>query len=130
MGIALSAAFGMLAPLAMAEERAVSSGTAVAPPPLAARSALLPPPPRLQLSWPVAPVAFSFHASPQGNHATGPLSSFRAEALWLRQGPLSLLSVSRAELAFELDCRSTCQPMLERAVSVEARLPTPSPATR
>jgi hypothetical protein len=78
--------------------------------------------PRLQLSWPVAPLAFSFQASEQGNYAAGPLRSFRAEALWLRYGPLSVVSVSRAERAFELACRSTCQPMLERAVAVEARL--------
>jgi hypothetical protein len=119
--IALSVTLSTLAPLAMAEEPVVSSN-ATAAASVAGRPALLPAPPPLQLSWPAAPLAFSFRSYEQGNYGARPLSSFRAEALWLRQGRLSLVSISRAERAFELACFSTCQPQLERAVSVEARL--------
>lgn len=114
---------GMPTPPAHADEPSVSSGAGATPAAASTtRSALLPPAPQLRLTWPVAPLAFSFQAWEHGNYAAGPLRQFRAEATWLRQGPLSLLSISRAERAFELDCRATCQPMLERAVAVEARL--------
>lgn len=108
---------------ARADEPVIVS-TAVAAPAagVISRPSLLPAAPRLQLPWPVAPLSFSFRASQEGNYASGPLQLFRAEALWFRQGPLSLLSVSSGERAFELDCRSICQPELERSMSLEARV--------
>lgn len=106
---------------AHADEPAISTAT---PGPAASttRPALLPPAPQLRLSWPLGPRAFSFHALEQGSYAAGPLRLFRSEAVWLEQGPFSLLSIASGERAFELDCRSTCQPQIERAISVEARL--------
>jgi hypothetical protein len=114
---------GVLTSIARADEPAIV-GTAVTAPAvgLTSRPSLLPAAPRLQLSWPVAPLSFSFRASQEGNYASGPLQLFRAEALWFRRGPLSLLSVSSGERAFELDCRSICQPELERSMSLEARI--------
>jgi hypothetical protein len=76
----------------------------------------------LQLAWPIAPLSFSFVASEEGNYAAGPLRTFRADATWLRFGRLSLLTSSAATRGFELDCRSTCQPTLERSMAVEGRL--------
>jgi hypothetical protein len=86
------------------------------------RPSLLPPAPRLQLSWPIQPLSFSFHGSEQGNYAAGPLRLFQTEATWLRLGRLSLVTTSAAERAFELDCRLTCQPIVNRSVAVEGRL--------
>ena len=109
-----------VAPRAHAEEPLeTSSGTAA---PVLARPSLLPPAPRLQLSWPIQPLSFSFHGSEEGNYAAGPLRLFRAEATWLRLGRLSLVTTSAAERAFELECQLTCQPMVSRRIAVEARL--------
>jgi hypothetical protein len=85
----------------------------------------LPPLPRLQLTWPVAPLGFSFSQQEVGGYAIGPLQLFRAEALWLETPALRLLSVASAERAFELDCRLTCQPVVQRALALEARVPLP-----
>lgn len=114
---------GVLTSTARADEPAIVSAAVTAPAAgLTSRPSLLPAPPRLQLWWPVAPLSFSFRASQEGNYASGPLQLFRAEALWLREGPFSLLSVASGERAFELDCRTTCQPALERSLSLEARV--------
>jgi hypothetical protein len=86
------------------------------------RPSLLPPAQRLQLSWPIQPLSFSFHGSEQGNYAAGPLRLFQTEATWLRLGRLSLVTTSAAERAFELDCRLTCQPIVNRSVALEGRL--------
>jgi hypothetical protein len=90
--------------------------------PTATRPPLLPPAQRLQLSWPIQPLSFSFRASEEGNYAAGPLRLFQAEATWLRLGRLSVLTTSAAERAFELDCRLTCQPIVSRSMAVEGRL--------
>jgi hypothetical protein len=98
---------------------ATSTGTeasALTPP------SLLPPAQRLQLSWPLRPLSFSFHGSEQGNYAAGPLRLFQTEATWLRLGRLTLLTTSAAERAFELDCRLTCQPIVNHSLAVEGRL--------
>jgi hypothetical protein len=113
----------LFASKARADEPTIVSAAVAAPAAgVTSRPSLLPAAPRLQLSWPVAPLSFSFRASQEGNYANGPLQLFRAESVWLRRGPFSLLSVSSGERAFELDCRSTCQPALERAMSLEARV--------
>ena len=100
--------------------RIVTSTVTAAP--VLTRPSLLPPAPRLQLSWPIQPLSFSFHGSEEGNYAAGPLRLFRAEATWLRLGRLSLVTSSAADRAFELDCRLTCQPIVSRSIAVEGRL--------
>lgn len=88
----------------------------------AERTPLLPEPERLQLSWPVAPASFSFEAREEGQYAGGPLQLYRAESLWFAHGLFSLLSIGSAERAFELDCRLTCQPVLQGGLALEGRL--------
>lgn len=120
IGVACAGVVAGVASNATADEPLVTSSTTGAA--TAARRPLLPSSERLQLSWPIAPLSFSFQASEQGNYAAGPLRLFRAEATWLRLGPLSLLTTSASERAFELDCRLTCQPALARRMAVEGRL--------
>ena len=96
------------------------------PPPAAtARHATLPAVPSLRLTWPVAPLQFSFGQAEIGGYSNGPLQLFRAESLWLQSPSFRLLTVASAERAFELDCRLTCQPIVKRALDLEARLPLP-----
>jgi hypothetical protein len=77
--------------------------------------------PPLRLTWPM-PLAFSFTGHESIAYADGPLSTFRAEALWARRGPLALKSFASAQQSIELDCRLSCQPVLERSFGIEARL--------
>lgn len=105
---------------ANAEDPLVTSSGVAAP--VLTRPSLLPPAPRLQLSWPIQPLSFSFHGSEEGNYAAGPLRLFRAEATWLRLGHLSLVTTSAADRAFELDCRLTCQPIVNSSMAIEGRL--------
>jgi hypothetical protein len=93
-------------------------------------SALLPPPtlplvPELRLSWPITPLKFSFTGTEVNGYASGPLRFFRAESLWLRAPALQLWTVGSAERAFELDCRLTCQPVVQHVLDLEARVPLP-----
>jgi hypothetical protein len=98
----------------------------LAPPPTAAlRHASVPTMPSLRLTWPVAPLQFSFSQMELKGYASGPLQLFRAESLWLQTPAFRLLTTSSAERAFELDCRLTCQPILKREVELEARVPLP-----
>jgi hypothetical protein len=120
MGVACLGMVIGAAARARAEEPLVTSTGAEAP--VLTRPSLLPAAERLQLSWPIQPLSFSFHGSEQGNYAAGPLSLFRAEATWLRLGRLSLVTTSAAERAFELDCRVTCRPIVDRSMVVEGRL--------
>jgi hypothetical protein len=80
----------------------------------------------LHLTWPVAPLGFSFTAAEAGGYAKGPLQLFRAESLWLRTPAVQLLTVTSAERAVELDCSLTCQPIVKRGIDLEARLPLPA----
>ena len=97
-----------------------------APLPLAAHQhASLPTVPSLRLTWPIAPLQFSFSQAEVGGYASGPLQLFRAESLWLKMPAFSLLTAGSAERAFELDCRLTCQPIVKRVVDLEARVPLP-----
>ncbi len=96
----------------------------VAPPPAAAHGGvLLPPVPQLQLSWPVAPLRFSFSGAEVSGYANGPLRLFRAESIWLETPGFQLLTATSAERAFELDCSVTCQPIVKYTFDVEARVP-------
>jgi len=98
------------------------------PPPQISRLLLLstlPPVPELRLSWPVAPLKFSFSEVEITGYANGPLQLFRAESLWLQTPSFQLLSATSAERAFELDCRLTCQPIVKRVFDLEARMPLP-----
>jgi hypothetical protein len=81
--------------------------------------------PELRLQWPIAPLQFTFTGAELSGYRNGPLQLFRAESLWLRTPTLQLLTVSRAERAFELDCRVTCQPIIQRSFDLEARLALP-----
>jgi len=97
------------------------------PPPLVTTSHVaLPPVPQLHLSWPIAPLRYSFSASEElTGYATGPLQLYRAESLWLETPALQLLTAGSSERAFELDCRLTCQRIVKRAFDFEARMPLP-----
>jgi hypothetical protein len=98
----------------------------LAPPPVSLlRHDSLPAVPSLRLTWPVAPQSFSFSHVEVGGYANGPLQLFRAESLWLQSPSFRLVTAASAELAFELDCRLTCQPVVKRGVDLEARLPLP-----
>lgn len=77
--------------------------------------------PPLRLTWPL-PLAFSFTGHESIAYADGPLATFRSEAIWARSGPFALKSFASAEQSVELDCRLSCQPVLERSFGIEARL--------
>lgn len=97
-------------------------------PPLSAPLLLpsrLPPVPELRLSWPIAPLKFTFIGTEVSGYRNGPLRLFRAESLWLRTPTFQLLTAGSAERAFELDCSVTCQPIVKHTFDVEARLSLP-----
>ena len=87
---------------------------------------VLPSVPELRLQWPISPLAFTFSGAELHAPGVAPLQLFSAQSLWLRTPALQLLTVGRAERAFELDCRLTCQPVVDHAVDLEARLPLPA----
>jgi hypothetical protein len=89
-------------------------------------STTLPHVPGLRLTWPIAPLKFSFSEVEITGYANGPLQLFRAESLWLQTPTFQLLSATSAERAFELDCRVTCQPIVKRVFDLEARMPLPN----
>jgi hypothetical protein len=123
---ALAISFGLaLAGPARAQAQAQAPGPA--PPLIAALlfPATLPPVPELRLSWPIAPLKFSFTGEEVGGYRNGPLQLFRAESLWLRTSSFRLLTVGSVERAFELDCNVTCQPVVKHSFAVEARLSLP-----
>jgi hypothetical protein len=103
---------------------------AAAPPPPIVRLGVtpgsdtrLPLPPSLKLTWPIAPVSFSFRGFDAGSTATGPLLAFEARSLWLQSGPLSLSTFAAALPTAALDCSGlTCQPTLMRSIGVDGRL--------
>ena len=79
------------------------------PPPIATSTlTILPAVPELRLSWPIAPLRFTFTQSEVTGYANGPLQLMRAEALWVDAPGLQLLTVGSQERAFELDCQLTC----------------------
>lgn len=77
--------------------------------------------PRLQLTWPIAPQRLSFDLSRPILSADGPLQPYHYQATWWRSGPLELLSFQSVDQSFELECRLTCQPVIERSWGAEAR---------
>ena len=123
-----SAALGIL--LAVAATTPAHAQSAASPSGATLRHQSLPTVPSLRLSWPVAPLQFSFSEMEIGSYASGPLQLFRAESLWLQMPAFRLLTAGGAERAFELDCRLTCQPIVKRILDLEARVPLPhfSPA--
>lgn len=84
--------------------------------------------PRLLLT-PIAPVAFSFSEarSVVPEQWDGAPSTFRAEAIWIQEGSLTLRTIGASEAKLELDCRVTCRPMVEQSAAVELRLGLGSP---
>ena len=104
---------------------APSGGQNLPAPVLTPAHVVLPPVPPLQLNWPIKPLSFSFSAYELNTYA-GPLQLYRAEALWLDTPAHKLLSAGTAELAYELDCRVTCQPVLKHDLDLEARMPLPA----
>ena len=82
--------------------------------------------PELRLTWPIAPSSFTFNYTEVPGYAQGPLRLFRAESLWLQTPVLQLLTIGSAERALELDCRSTCQPIVQNNLQLEARVPLPA----
>jgi hypothetical protein len=113
--------------MAHAEEPAAEAAANTADEaPSVSRRLELPQVPLLRLTWPVAPLRFSFSGTEEGSYANGPLRLFRAESLWLRTPSLRLLTIGSAERAFELDCSGlTCQPVVKSGLAVEARLALP-----
>jgi len=91
-------------------------------------AAVLPPVPEMKLQFPVQPLHFSFTGAEVGNYQNGPLRVFRAESLWLQTPRLRLATFGAAERAFELDCRLTCQPVLQTVLALETRFLLPSPS--
>ena len=89
----------------------------------------LPRVPEFSLTWPIAPLAFSFSERELNGSVNGPLQLFRAEALWWRGGPVGLWTVGRVEPALDLDCSRTCQPIVNHGLGLEARVPLPSLST-
>lgn len=76
----------------------------------------------LELELPFAkPLSFSFSSEPVPGFETLRLGTYRAEAVWWRAGDLSLRTYGQVAPALELDCSSTCQPMLERVVGLDGR---------
>src|SRR3954467_7699195 len=73
----------------------------------------LPRPPELRLTWPVAPSSFTFTYTEVPGFGLALLHLYRAESLWLNTPALQLLTIGSAERALELDCRSTCQPVVQ-----------------
>jgi hypothetical protein len=108
------------------------SAVALAAPPARAQTATLPEVPELKLEFPIQPLRFSFTGAEVGSSTATPLRLFRAESLWLATPRLKLLTFTAAERAFELDCRLTCQPVVQTVVALEARflLPSPVPAVK
>jgi hypothetical protein len=103
-----------------------ASAQTLRPPLVNASHVVLPPMPHLELSWPVAPLAFSFSATDQPTgYAGGPLQLYTSESLWLAAPSLQLVTVGSSERAFELDCRLTCQPVVKRTFDLEARVLLP-----
>jgi len=120
-----SAAIGMVLALAQAAPaRAEEPALPVVAAPSPTRTTL-PPVPELRLQWPIVPLKFTFTGTEEGSYRNGPLRLFRAESLWLRTPSVQLLTATSAERAFELDCSVTCQPVIQRAFAVEARLALP-----
>ncbi|HEX2876333.1 MAG TPA: hypothetical protein VHP33_34005 [Polyangiaceae bacterium] len=125
-----SGALGVLLCLGFARaahaEEPAAAGTSAAEKPSVSHYLELPQVPSLRLTWPVAPLRFSFSGSEEGNYANGPLRLFRAESLWLHTPSFQLLTIGSAERDFELDCSGlTCQPVVKSGVAVEARLALP-----
>jgi hypothetical protein len=87
----------------------------------------LPELPRLLLTVPLAPKTFSFGALPQ-RRLDSSESTWMAEAHWLEEDGVSLLTRGAAREALELDCRQLCQPFIERSIGTELRL-SPSGAS-
>ncbi len=92
-----------------------------------AQTAALPPVPELKLRFPVQPLRFSFTGAEVGDYQSGPLRLYRAESVWLETPRFKLLTFGAGERALELDCRLTCQPVVQAVLALEGRLSVPSP---
>jgi hypothetical protein len=88
--------------------------------------ATLPPVPELKLTWPVAPLSYTLTSQSLPQLGLSPITLYDAEALWLKRGPVGLLTFGSTTRAFELDCRLTCRPILMNSSGVEARLSLPA----
>lgn len=106
---------------------AATASAQAAPPPLfVAPSLSLPPVPELRLSFPVQPLHLSFTPGEEvTSFSGGPLQLYRLEALWLERPRLQLLTTATNDRAFELDCRLSCQAVVNRAFELDARVPLP-----
>lgn len=122
---AWAAACGAFVSFSTAGAVAQTAPPSLAPPPIFVAPPLtLPHVPQLRLTLPVRPLSVSFTQQVVTGYVT-PLPLFRYEALWLDRPHLQLLTATTAERAYELDCTLTCQPIVSRAVELEARLPLP-----
>jgi hypothetical protein len=84
----------------------------------------LPQVPEFRLVWPLRPLRVTYTESEVTGYVAT-LQLFRLESLWLETPRWQLITAGTAERAFELDCRLTCQPVVSRAVELEARLKLP-----
>lgn len=87
--------------------------------------AQLAPGPALKLSWPIAPRSFTVTTQSLSLFGLPSLELYEAQSLWLRRGPVTLLTFGSASLASELDCRLTCQPVLQNSSGVGTRFSLP-----
>jgi hypothetical protein len=79
--------------------------------------------PHLVLEPPgLRPLRLSFSSASVPGYELAGLPTFSLDATWLESGPLGLHTFASVTPAFELDCSSLCQPMLERVGGVESRL--------
>jgi hypothetical protein len=87
---------------------------------------------RLQLSWPVRPLRFTFtEVRPIGlTAALGPAEHFVAESVWWEAGRLSVRTRTESVEDLGLDCSGlTCLPTTELSVTGEVRLDLGAPAS-
>jgi hypothetical protein len=73
-------------------------------------------------AWPLAPLHLSLEPVSARYAWNASVPMYRGETLWLRRGPLSLLSFDAVEESGELECALGCRALVERTLGVEARL--------
>ncbi len=94
-------------------------------PAMAAKMPLPELPERLRLTWPVPVLGWSFTSHLPKPAEKDPLTTWRAEMVLWKSGPLSLVGIGQVDRAYELDCWGTCQAMPEQSLSVQGRLALP-----
>ena len=106
---------------------AARAGAQQALPPLFVAPSLapLPPVPELRLSWPIHALQVDLWQDVIVGSADGRLQLYRLSSLWVDKPRLQLWTTNTAERALELDCRLTCQPVVNHALELEARAPLP-----